>query len=163
MSLPETLTYGDTTITVADLPDTSIAALLSRGLTHYLGNEQASKVTSWKKTEEGQTASESEIEAKAAALHANAVDALLNGTVGTRSGGPKLKGIDRLIRIVAEEHLRAYAAKKNLKVPAKKDQLDPMVEKFMGVAVYADAVKAEAQRRFDAQGEEPEVDIDFAA
>lgn len=163
MTLPETLTYGDTTVTVADLPDTSIAALLSRGLTHYLGNEQASKVTSWKKTEEGQTATEAEIEAKAESYRTAAMDALLNGTVGSRSGGPKLKGIDRLVRIVAEEMLRAYAAKRNMKVPTKKEQLDPMIEKYLSVAQYAEAVKAEAERRFALQGDEADVEIDFAA
>lgn len=144
--------YDTFTVDTDSLPEASIAALLHRGLTHYLGNEQSSKVTAFKKANEGAT--DAEVEAKASELRNAAFDALLNGTIGTRVGGPKLKGIDRLIHLVAVEQITALAASRGAKMPSGKgsaDKLAAMVEKWMGDESRAAKVREEAQRRFDAQ------------
>lgn len=152
-NLPMTILKYDTfEVDTNELPEASINALLQRGLTHYLGNEQASKVTSWKKSHED--ADESAIEAQASEYRTAAYDALLNGTIGTRAGGPKLKGIDRLIHLVAVEQITAFAAKQKAKMPSGKgsaEKVAAMVEKWLANADRAALVKEEAQRRFDAQ------------
>lgn len=146
------LKYDTFEIDTDELPEASVNALLQRGLTHYLGNEQASKVTSWKKSHED--ADESAIEAQASEYRTAAYDALLNGTIGTRAGGPKLKGIDRLIHLVAVEQITAFAASQKAKMPSGKgsaDKVAAMVDKWLSNESRKAAVVAEAQRRFDAQ------------
>ena len=42
------VTYGTHTLDFTKLPAKSLEAMLKRGVTHFLGNEQASKVSGWK-------------------------------------------------------------------------------------------------------------------
>lgn len=106
-----TLTYGDVTVDTSTLPPASIDALLRRGLSHYLGNEQASKLTSWKESEEGKTASDAQVSTKKAELIAGAMRALHEGTVGTRTFGPRGTALETLEREVAWERLSPMLAK----------------------------------------------------
>lgn len=154
------LKYDTFEVDTESLPEASIVALLQRGLTHYLGNEQASKVTSFKKSHEDAT--EDEIEAKAEEFRTSAYDALLNGTIGTRAGGPKLKGLERLIHLVAVEQITAFAASQKAKMPSGKgsaEKVAAMVEKWLSNDARKAAVTAEAQRRFDAQKDVGEEDF----
>lgn len=146
------LKYDTFIVETDSLPESAIAALLHRGLTHYLGNEQSSKVTGWKKA--NPNATDEEIEAVSNQYRVVAFDALLNGTIGTRAGGPKLKGLDRLIHLVAVEQITALAASRNAKMPSGKgsaDKVSAMVAKWLSDEGRAAKVREEAQRRFDAQ------------
>src|SRR5208282_5611174 len=57
------LRYGDITISPADVPAMSLFALAQRGFTHVLGNEVASALTAWRKSEEGAKADQGAIDA----------------------------------------------------------------------------------------------------
>jgi hypothetical protein len=102
----ETLTYGNTSISFDGLPAQSQRALASRGLTHFLGSEQASKVgpnSSWAakfEKDNGRKPTDAEVEAQKAANLANAIIALNDGTIGT-ARGPKLDPIEAEIERMA--------------------------------------------------------------
>ena len=114
-----TIVYGDHTIDLASLPSASLLALTRRGLTHFLGNEQASKVSGWikRRTEEkpveGQPAplgapNDAEIAAYRADKIAEAVAALSAGTIGQRAvGEPKASPVDAEVKRLAVAEVMA--------------------------------------------------------
>ena len=116
-------TYGAFTIDTTTLPAKSLEALISRGITHYLGNEQASKVSTWVKTQsdEGVTIAEDEKEAKKLELVTAAHAALLDGTIGTRVGGPKLDPLTKALRDIAGEEVANILKGAGQKVPKGKE------------------------------------------
>lgn len=123
-----THTYGSFVIDTAALPAKSLEALISRGVTHYLGNEQASKVSAWVKKFKEDNAdaepAEDEVAAKKAEFVAAAHAALLDGTIGTRVGGPKLDPLTRATRDIAGEEITAMLKKAGQKVPKGKETIE---------------------------------------
>lgn len=107
--------YGTHKIDTDKLPEKSVQALLSRGLTHFLGNEQASKVAAKFKDQEGIT-DEMRNAAKADFV-ANAVKALTEGTIGTRTGGPRGTGVDSVMRQLAEAEVKGILKHNKLSMP----------------------------------------------
>lgn len=129
--------YGTFEIDFDALPEASKLALVSRGVTHFLGNEQNSKghsfataqakgdsavdpskdaVKAWKESHGD------ELVAKVAELTATAYQALLDGTVGARSAsGPRLTPIDTIVRQKAKVEVSAKLASIGAKFP-KKDE-----------------------------------------
>lgn len=79
----DVVTIAGKDISVFDLPKVSQIAMLRRGLTHYRGSEQASKVTNWK-DDQATVPTDEAIAAKKAEYLASADKALLDGTVGVR-------------------------------------------------------------------------------
>lgn len=102
-----TITYGEHTLDFTQLPAQSVRAMLSRGVTHYLGSEQASKVgpnSSWFEKfekENGRKPNEDETKAQKASNLAAAIQALVAGTVGT-ARGPKLDPVEAEMERMAE-------------------------------------------------------------
>lgn len=121
-------TYGNLSIDTTAIPAKSLEALISRGVTHYLGNEQASKVSGWiKKFKEDNADAEpakDEIAAKKAEFVSAAHAALLDGTIGTRTGGPKLDPLTRATRDIAGEEISAMLKKAGQKVPKGKETIE---------------------------------------
>jgi hypothetical protein len=129
--------YGTFEIDFDALPDASKLALVSRGVTHFLGNEQNSKGHSFAVAQvkgdgkeepskdavkEWKTANAEALVAKVNELTATAYAALLDGTVGARSaGGPRLTPIDTLVRQKAKVEVSAKLASIGAKFP-KKDE-----------------------------------------
>ena len=121
---------------IRTLPYTSLVALAQKGFRHVLGNEAASKVTTWKAKvlkESGTAPQDDEIEAVAQSFE----DALLAhidaGTMGrqaasgvVRSG--KLSPFDRHMRALATADVRKMLADMNVKV-------------VKGVAQFADSTR----------------------
>lgn len=121
-----TITYGDHVIDVANLPTKSIAALLRRGVSHFLGNEQASKVAAKFDdakvgTGEGEYATEAALKAAKDSAKtdyvAAAIKALYDGTIGDSSRGPRGSTIDTVIRGLAEKEVRKILADNKLTMP----------------------------------------------
>lgn len=116
------ITYGKFNIDFSALPVKAQDALISRGITHYLGNEQASKVSAWVKgLEEPEGAAkvtDDEKTAKKAEFMEAAFAALLDGTIGTRTGGPKADPLTRATRDIAGEEVKAVLKAGGHKVPA---------------------------------------------
>jgi hypothetical protein len=101
------IAYGNTTRDFDALPEQSRKALASRGLTHFLGSEQASKVgpnSSWFgkfEKDNGRKPTEAELEAQKAANLATALEALDKGTIGT-ARGPRLDPVEAEMERMAE-------------------------------------------------------------
>lgn len=109
------LKYGEITIESTKLPEASVAALMRRGLAHFLGNEQASKVASKFKDEPYATD-----EAKSAYKNEcvkNAIEALAAGTIGANLRGPKAPPQESLAETLAWNEVKGILVKGKLKVP----------------------------------------------
>lgn len=151
------LIYGDSiSVDFAGLPAASQLALAQRGLTHIMGNEVSSKITTAKAKakDEGKELSDSDISDLQAKYQEEALVKIENGTLGVRTGGPKLRGLDKIMRDVALEYITAWAAKNGKKLPSGKgaaEKLAVIVANYMGNESRAAAVKTEAEARFATQ------------
>lgn len=113
------VTYGTHTLNFDSLPPKSTEAMLKRGVSHFLGNEIASKVTTAKKkfaaANEGRELAEDEITALRGEFVAKALSALNEGTVGIATRGPAADPIeaemDRLAWIEIQGILKANGSK----------------------------------------------------
>lgn len=117
MPLP-TITYGETQVDFSKLPETSVRAMLSRGLTHFLGSEQASKVIAKFKAEDG-TKSGTEVDWAAAKAEfvAAALVALHDGTVGVSTRGPTKDPLEAEIASIVKREVTATLKANGLKFP----------------------------------------------
>lgn len=129
----QTITYGEFTIDPANLPEASVQALLSRGVTHYLGNEQASKLTNLIRkavnaeapsavtSEQVKTYREANAETVSGwnnELVASALAALTAGTVGVRAAaGPKLDPIAKIAGRIAKAEVLSVLKSQSIAAP----------------------------------------------
>src|SRR6266436_7557395 len=113
--------WGDISTAPKDVPLQSLFALAQRGYSHVLGNEVAAQVAAYKKTEDGAKASEADLEAWASLKRDEKLAKILDGTLGVRTAaGPRVTGVEALMRQIAVEFLRArfeaYSKKTGTKV-----------------------------------------------
>jgi len=87
------------------------------------------------------------VEAKAHEQRTKRFADILAGNVGVGGGGPKLPQIERVMREIAEEQIRAAVVAKGLAMP-KGENLKSLVEKRLSVA--GDAIRTAGQARIDA-------------
>jgi NAD(P)H-hydrate repair Nnr-like enzyme with NAD(P)H-hydrate epimerase domain len=90
---------------------------------------------------------EQAVEAKAHEARIKRFADILAGTVGFGGGGPKLPQVDRVMREIAEEQIKAAVVAKGLSMP-KGDNLKALIDKRLSVA--GDAIRTAAQARIDA-------------
>jgi hypothetical protein len=93
------------------------AKLTTGGLAHFLGNESASKTSTWKKTEEGAAASEAEVEAFRVARMNELFNNLLADTVGSSAHGPRGSAVETVMRKLATEDLQSRCKAANISFP----------------------------------------------
>jgi hypothetical protein len=143
MTITGTFDFNGTTIDFASLPEPSLVAMIRRGLAHYLGNEQASKITGKIRTaistelstpdhEVNQVdvtkeqvaafrlSNSIQVEEWKAEVEAAALAALAAGTVGQSVRGPSAPKLDPLaaeIRRIAKEHVKAALKKAGIAFP----------------------------------------------
>jgi len=134
------LTYGEITRDETKLPQTSVQALLSRGFSHYMGNEQASKVVAKIRTSIATSLSTpdkevnqvdvtreqvgkfretnaKDVEGWTQEVYAAALAALDNGTVGVSTRGPTKDPIETEMRAYAKSLVVAKLKAGGLVVP----------------------------------------------
>jgi hypothetical protein len=135
------LTYGEITRDPAKLPVASLNALLARGFTHFLGNEQASKVVGRIRTEVATSLSTPEKEVNQADVTkeqvqsfraanaetvakwtqevvADALKALDEGKVGIRAAaGPRVDPITNAMNGIARSEVVTILKSNGLKTP----------------------------------------------
>jgi len=87
------------------------------------------------------------VEAKAHEQRTKRFADILAGSVGFGGGGPKLPQIDRVMRDIAEEQIKAAVVKMGKAMP-KGDNLKTLIEKRLAVA--GDAIRTQAAARIDA-------------
>lgn len=92
-----------------ELPPSTVKALIRRGVNHYFGNEQASKLSTMKAKAEadGTPMSDDDIESERDALFEAAKAHMFAGTIGTSVRGPRGTPIDSIVRRIAEAQVRA--------------------------------------------------------
>lgn len=151
-----TLKYGDHTAELADLSPASLAYLAQYGFAKSLQDSVAGLAKAvkadpedYRKDVEDGTAMDDEELAKAVteAKMLERFQAIIAGTVGTRSGTPRLSGIDKIMRDVAREAIKARAVAKGVKMP-EGDDLAGIVAKYLS---NHPEVRDEAERRQKAQ------------
>lgn len=153
--------YNEHIIDTDALPAASIAAMLKRGLTHYLGNEQAAKVTNvkkaWAKAHNGADMPEDEIDAKRDELVAAAVAALESGTVGIGVRGPRIDPVEKIMESKAEAEVVAIL--KSHKLATKKPE-DEDVFTLGGVEyTFADLVERRVTKEGDRLRADAEAEV----
>ena len=159
--------WGDLTTLPAKVPTQSLFALAQRGYTHVLGNEVAAQVSAYKKTEEGAKASEDELEAYASEKRNEKLAKILDGTLGVRTAaGPRVSGIEAIMRGIAVEFLKArfkkYSDKTGTKVAVPTGETtikiagkDMTREDLIAAELRArdKEIRAEATRRMESESE----------
>ena len=155
------ITYGAFETEIEALPAASIVALVKRGLSHYMGNEQAAKVSAVKSARKDSGEPElspDEISAMLAERRKSAWDVLLAGTIGAqRAAGPRasVDPLEAMKHRVAREQVVERLRQAGLKTP-KGDATVKFangVEKTMAdmiakrLEVDADGIEKEAKKR----------------
>ena len=164
------ITYSDLTIDTATLPEASLVALLSRGLTHLLGNEISSKVHSWACGEDQansddratvkawKEANAEAVSAKVKEFQSATLAALAEGTIGTRTGGTSIDPIERRAEVIARKEVVAILSNAGTKVPKGEQKVKmgeaeftmaDLIERRM--AKYGDRLRADARRELEAE------------
>lgn len=109
------VTYGETKVDFGKLPAASQFALVKRGLAHFLGNEQASKVVSHFKNVPD--AGEADKTAYRDACVKDALAALHAGTVGNSVRGPRGSAVETIVRQIAVKEIKNILGMNKLKMP----------------------------------------------
>lgn len=119
------ITYGKFEIDMEKLPVASVEAMFRRGVSHFFGSEQASKVTAYFDPEHDDAANRPDSAearaAKKAEFQQAAYDALLAGTVGVSVRGPSVDPISAIINRLAKAEVKTILASFKLKWPTKAD------------------------------------------
>lgn len=158
------LEFGDFDVHVTDLPNTAIAYLLQYGFAKSLQDSVAglAKKTREELAKSDPDADEEEIDLQVEETVGDAqrkrFDAILSGTVGRTSTGPRAQGIDRVMRDVAKEWIAAGCATHKKTMPTKAAELNPMIDGVL--AKHGDAIRDEASRRIEAK---PTIELDIFA
>jgi hypothetical protein len=117
--------YGERTLDFNVLPQASLVAMLRRGVSHYFGSEQASKVTAYFDPDHDDAKNRPDTAenraAKKAEFQQAAYDALVAGTVGVSVRGPSVDPINSIINRLAKAEVKAILGAFKLKWPAKAD------------------------------------------
>lgn len=148
--------YGALTLDFAAIPHTSLMAMLRRGVTHYFGSEQASKVTGHFDPD-NYDAAKNEVaptdtpEARAtfkAECVAKAHEALLAGTVGVSTRGPAIDPVEKIAQGIAKAEILAILKKAKLAWPKKpEDKITfPNGDAFTGQELIARRLAKEGDR-----------------
>lgn len=160
------LTYGSHSIDVAKLPEASVVALLKRGLTHYLGNEQTSKLVAARKREgafDGTTE-----EAYKADLVAKAVAALHEGTIGTQVRGPSVDPVEAAMERIARAEINAVLKAKGAKFVGKGDDrkvtfangesftMNDLIDRRLGNEEHSARIRKEAEKALKSAAKQAE-------
>jgi hypothetical protein len=111
------ITYGEHSIDFSKLPEASVRAMLQRGVTHFLGSEQASKVsTKFKDADEATNTDEARASFKAECV-AKALAALNEGTVGVSTRGSAADPLEAEIERITKREVVAVLKGQGLKFP----------------------------------------------
>lgn len=166
-----TITYSDITIDTSTLPEASLVALLSRGLTHLLGNEISSKVHSWACGEAQansddratvkawKEANAEAVSAKVKEFQSATIEALAAGTIGTRAAsGTSIDPIERRAEVLARKEVVAVLTTNSIKVPKGEQKVKMGDAEFTMAELvdrrmtkYGERLRAEAKRELDAE------------
>lgn len=166
------VTYGNITLDFTKLPAKSLEAMLKRGVTHYLGNEQAAKVSGWKSRfaddNNGAVPGDDEIAAKKAEYVSAAVAALEAGTVGMATRGPAADPVEAEMERIAKREINAILKTNGAKFSGKGDErkvtfangqsftMDQLVERRLANPSEGPRIKTAAEKAIKQAAREAE-------
>jgi hypothetical protein len=123
----DTLTYGDFTIGVANLPRTSLIALLQRGFAHAMGNEVSSRVSVLKARREADKSegslgplNDAELASAKLDFAKEMFERIASGTLGVRApseGRASADPVMTIMRNLATSMVKAKLAANNMSMP----------------------------------------------
>lgn len=163
------VTYGTNAFDFTKLPESTLTGMLKRGVTHFLGNEQAAKVTNWSKKvlkETGALPSDDELAAKKAEYVAAAIQAMEAGEVGQGSRGPATDPLEAKMESIAKDEIRGIVAKNGGKWTGKGEErgvtfkdgsrmtMDEMVERRLANPEHGPRIQKEADKALKAAAKE---------
>src|SRR5258706_6466523 len=148
--------YGSHALDTAKFHPTAIEAMVRRGVSHYLGNEMASKVVAWEEAQV-KAGTPPSAEAKLAqkeAFQLEAIEALANGTVGQSNRGPRVDPLVGPMQAIAKREVIDTLKANNIKPPKGEDvvtfgdgatrTMGQMIEKRL--ASHGQRIEAEAKK-----------------
>ena len=141
------LEYNGISANTSEISEAGLAYLLAYGWAKSLQDSVAGRkkaLMAGDAEKEIAPLDEDEADAKLVEMMTKRAQAICDGEVGHRAGGPRISKLDRVMRTVAAEIIRAAAAAKGKKLP-KGDAYQALVSAY--VAKNEAAVKAEAERR----------------
>ncbi len=109
------------------LPAKSISALISRGLSHYFGSEQSSRVKNLKDAyleEHKVEMAEDEVNALKAERFTVAMKALVEGTIGSRAVGITIDPIEKIKTQIARSQVIDILKANGIKVPKGEEAVE---------------------------------------
>lgn len=115
-----TITYGQFTLDLAQVPETSLLALVSSGLSHKMGNEVASKLAAFVKAQDAAgtpVSDEAKAEAKAG-FQSEMFSRIMAGTIGVSTRAPAGPKPDTIKAQVTLKSLTAHLKAHGLAVPS---------------------------------------------
>jgi hypothetical protein len=153
--------YGTHALDTAKFHPTAIEAMVRRGVSHYLGNEMASKVVAWAESENKERAktgaapvTDAEKEAAKVAFQTDGIIALEAGTVGQSNRGPRVDPLVAQMQAIAKREVIDTLKANNIKPPKSDDvvtfgdgatrTMAQMVEKRL--ANHTARIEAEAKK-----------------
>lgn len=166
------VTYGTNTFDFTKLPEATALAMLKRGVTHFLGNEQAAKVTNWKKKfveDNGAEPGEDELAAKKAEFVEAGIVAMNEGTVGAGSRGPAADPIEAEMERIAKREINGILKTNGAKFVGKGDDrkvefgdgsrftMDELVDRRLANTEHAARIRKEAEKAIKAAAKAAEV------
>src|SRR5258708_154846 len=153
--------YGSHALDTAKFHPTAIEAMVRRGVSHYLGNEMASKVVAWVEAENKERAktnaapvTDEEKDAAKLSFQADAIVALETGTVGQSNRGPRVDPLVAQCLAIAKREVIDTLKANNIKPPKGDDivtfgdgatrTMSQMVEKRL--ASHGQRIETEAKK-----------------
>ncbi len=153
------ITYGTFEIDPAALPAKSLEAMIRRGITHFMGNEQAAKVSGFKAKTLADTkveATDEQIAAVKADFQQKAYAALMAGEVGMRAAGmPKVDPVEAAMDRIAKVAVTTLLKANGFKIPKGEETIqmgsdvltmEEMIERWLAKEANADAAKKQAEK-----------------
>jgi len=147
--------YGDAfKIAISALPPASLLAMVSRGITHYMGSEQSSKVVAARKAaeEKGEAFTDEAAEALKNTSQKEAWQALLDGKVGMGNRGPRGTATETVMRRLIVADITAKLKAHKLSVP-KGDATVTLGSRSFTLAQLIERAMAREGERFRREAE----------
>lgn len=128
--------------------------LLNYGFTQSLGDAIAGrgKALAEAKDEAGQR-KYSDVETKVILydLVKKRLEAIMGGEISQSHRGPRAKGVEKVMREIAWEIIKAAAVAKKVTLPKKSSEFDPIIDSYL--AKHGEAAREEAERRMKLQAD----------
>jgi hypothetical protein len=150
LDLSTVLKFGKHEVMLQDVSPKGLLYLVQYGFKQSMQDSiagYAKKLAEEGKPDDAGPYTEAEIAELVAERQADRFDDIVSGEVGTRAGGgPRLSGIEKIMRDMAKDAIKAAVVAKGVKMPTG-DTLAKFIDQY--IAKHDATLRPEAQRRLD--------------